>query len=249
MTFDSLNHIKELPLSIQQMVGRFSLKLLENLGDNVTTILIYGSAVSGNFKPGISNVNMALIVKRLDVSVLKQVSLLFKGLHKKRVDSPLLLTQEYILNSLDVFPIEFMEIKQCHKVIFGEDFFSSLEIPRKDLRLLCEQQIKGKLLHLRQAFLNLGSNAAVLRKFVVHVFYDLIPVFRCLIDLKGKAPCSGKEDMLRQLATIFSLDENVLLGVYKERHKKFFITKSSIEIHFQNLLNVLEILARHMDSL
>ena len=62
------------------------------------------------------------------------------------------LTRDYVLNSLDVFPIEFSEIKDQYKVIFGDDIFKDVEIPSKDVRLLCEQQVKGKLLHLRQAY-------------------------------------------------------------------------------------------------
>jgi len=232
MTSRPLSNIQELPVSIQAPVSQFALKLLENLGDNIKAIFVYGSGAGVNYKPGVSNVNIAVIVAKLDFEVLKQVSFLVKGGRRHKIAPPLFLTKEYVLNSLDVFPIEFSEIKAQHKTIFGEDFFAGLDIPLKDVRLLCEQQIKGKLLHLRQAYLDIGANPYMLKNFVSRTFSDLIPVFRQLIHLKGQVPCEKKEEMLCQLAKIFSLDQQALT-----------------EHHFQNFLNQLEVLARHMDSL
>ena len=249
MTPRQLININELPTSIQAPVSQFALKLLENLGDNVKTILVYGSGTGVNYNPGVSNVNIAVIVQKLDFTVLKQALALVKGARKHKIAPPLLLTKEYVLNSLDVFPIEFSEIKEQHKIIFGEDFFAGLNIPLTDIRLLCEQQIKGKLLHLCQAYLDIGSNPAALKNFVSRAFSDLVPVFRRLISLKGQVPCANKEDMLRQLAKIFSLEEQSLLAIYHDKNKKILISSRQVETHFQDFFAQLEILSRHMDSL
>jgi hypothetical protein len=248
MTSRPLENIKELPMSIQAPVSQFALKLLENLGDNIQAIFVYGSGAGVNYKPGVSNVNMAVIVDKLDFTVLKQASVLVKGGRRHKIAPVLLLTKEYVFNSLDVFPIEFSEIKAQHKTIFGEDFFAGLDIPLKDVRLLCEQQIKGKLLHLRQAYLDIGANPRVLKHCVARAFSDLVPIFRQLVHLKGQTPCAHKEDMLRQLAEIFVLDQQALLAIYHDKNERILIS-SYVESHFQNFLNQLEILARHMDSL
>lgn len=249
MTAHQLENIKELPPSIQAPVSQFALKLLENLGNNIKAIFVYGSGTGVNYTPGISNVNIAVIVDCLDFAVLKRASVLVKWGRQHKMALPLFLTKEYVLNSLDVFPIEFSEIKERHKTIFGEDFFADLNIPLKDLRLLCEQQIKGKLLHLRQAYLDIGSNPAVLKNLASVTFSDLIPVFRRLIHLKGQVPHEQKEDMLRQLAKIFSLDEQTFLAILYDKNRKILISSSKVESHFQNFLNQLEILSHHMDSL
>ena len=166
MSNPSLKNIKEFPLLIQPAITEFANKLLEYLQDNVLSILVYGSAAGVNFNPGVSNINIAVIVKDLDFPVLNKSLGLVKWAHKHKIATPLFLTKSYILSALDVFPIEFTEIKEQHKVIFGEDIFMDLAIPLKDVRLLCEQQIKGKLLHLRQAYLDIGSNPSVLKKLL-----------------------------------------------------------------------------------
>ncbi len=245
----SLKNVNEFPPSIQASIAEFTNKILDILADNVRTVLVYGSAAGINYNPAVSNINFAVIVKNLDFLVLKQSIDLVKWGHKHKFATPLFLTKEYVLSALDVFPVEFTEIKEQHRIIFGEDIFKDLDIPLKDLRLLCEQQIKGKLLHLRQAYLNTGPNPSVLKNLLLSVLSDLVPIFRQLIILKGQKPVDQKEGMLEQLANIFSLDQGPLLAVYHDKNKKYLISSHQVEAHLQNFLSQLENLSRHMDSL
>lgn len=249
MILPSFKNISELPASIQPVITEFANKLLVNLSDNATALLVYGSAAGIDYNPGISNINIAVIVKTLDFAVLNQSLTLIKWGRQHKIATPLFLTKEYILGALDVFPVEFTEIKEQHKLIFGEDIFKDLDIPLKDLRLLCEQQVKGKLLRLRQAYLDIGSNPSVLKNFLISALSDLVPVFRQLIILKGQKPFERKEDMFEQLAQIFSLDQEPFLAVYHDKNKRVSISSHQVEAHLQNFLNQLEKLSRHMDSL
>ena len=249
MTSLFLKNIKEFPLSIQPVITEFANKSLALLEDNVFSILVYGSAAGVNYNPGVSNINIAVIVKNLDFSVLKQSLGLIKWGRKHKIATPLFLTKDYILSALDVFPVEFSEIKEQHKVILGEDIFKDLEIPLKDVRLLCEQQVKGNLLRLRQAYLDIGSNPSVLKNLLISVLSDLVPVFRQLIILKGQKPIEQKEQMLEDLARIFSLDQEAFLAVLHDKNRKTLIPSHQVEAYFQNFLNQLESLSRHMDSL
>jgi len=245
----SLKNISEFSLPIQPVITEFANKLLENYNDNVRAILVYGSAAGINYNHGVSDINFALIIKDLDFSVLNQGVALVKWARKHKIATPLFLTREYILSALDVFPIEFSEIKLQHKVIFGEDVFKDLDIPRNDVRLLCEQQVKGKLLHLRQAYLNIGSNPAILKNLLKSALSDLTPIFRQLILLKGQVPIKEKEEMFDQLSKIFSLDFELFRVVYHDKNKKMLISSNQVEAHLQNFLNQLESLSRHLDSL
>jgi hypothetical protein len=245
----SFKNISELPLSIQPVIAEFAKKIFENLDDNVSSLLVYGSATGENYNHGVSNINIAVIVKNLDFSVLDQSLALVKWGRKHKISIPLFLTKEYILNALDVFPIEFAEIKEQHKLIWGEDVFKDLDIPFRDMRLLCEQQIKGKLLHLRQAYLDAAPNPSVLKKLLLSVLSDLLPVFRQLIILKGQKPAGQKEEVLEQLAEIFSLDAGPFLAVHHDKNRKILISSHQVKAHLQNFLSQLENLSRHLDSL
>lgn len=249
MTPQLIKNISKFPIPIQDKITEFANKLMEGLKDNLEAVLIYGSAAGTNYQHGLSNINAAVIVKKLDFSVLSQSRGVVKWGHKYRFATPLFLTKEYILNSLDVFPIEFSEIRQQHQVVFGEDIFKDLEIPFKDVRLLCEQQVKGKLLHLQQAYLDIGPNAVVLKNLLLTALNHLIPIFRQLIILKGKNPSEQKEEIIGELCAVFSLDKGSFLAVYQDSRRKILISHHQVESHFQDFLNVLEKLSRQMDSL
>lgn len=249
MILPKLKGIEEFPLPVQAHVTEFANKLLENFEDNVISIIVYGSAAGINYNPSVSNINMAVIVGNLDFSVLNQSVDLIKRARKYKMATPLFLTKEYILNALDVFPIEFSEIKEKHRVIFGDDLFKDLEIPRRDISLLCEQQVKGKLLHLRQAYLEIGNNPSVLKNILLTALNDLIPVFRQMIILKHQVPCEAKEEIFEQMANIFSFDKEPFLALLHDKHRKLNIASHQVEAHLQNFLNQLENLSRHMDSL
>ena len=249
MTTSSFKNISYFPPTIQPVINDFAQKIIDNLNDNLISIIIYGSAAGINFNPGVSNINMAIIVKNLDFSVLTQGLELVNWGRKHKIATPLFLTKDYVLSALDVFPIEFSEIKEQHKLIFGEDIFSSLEIPVSDVRLLCEQQVKGKLLHLRQAYLDFGSNPVVLKDLLSRALSDLFPVMRQLVILKGQKPLEHKEELLGQLIRIFSLEIDPFLAILRDKNKKVLISKNQVKAYFQNFLNQLEILSRHLDSL
>lgn len=245
----SLKNIDSLPTSIQPVTKEFANKFLEKFLENTVSICVYGSASGVNYNPSVSNINIAVIVKTLDFSLLSQAVDLVKWGRKNRIATPLFLTKQYIMDSLDVFPVEFSEIKKQHKLIFGEEIFKDLIIPSRDVRLLCEQQVKGKLLHLRQAYLEIGSNPSLLKNLLSAALSDLIPIYRQLILLNGQEPMDHKEEMLGQLAMIFNLDIQPFLLVYNDKNKKAVIASGQVETHFQNFLIQLELLSRHLDSL
>lgn len=242
-------NISEFPSAIQPLISEFANKLLADSNDIVCSLLVYGSAASVNYNPGVSDINFAVVLKNLDFSFLKQNLELVKWGRKHKIATPLFLTKDYILNSLDVFPVEFSEIKQQHRIIFGEDVFKDLNIPVKDVRLLCEQQVKGKLLRLRQAYLEIGSNAPVLKNVLISALSDLIPVFRQLIILKQQQSPEEKEKILLDLARIYSLDQEPFLAVLHDKNRKLLISSHQVEAHLQNFLSQLENLSRHLDAL
>ena len=249
MTSPVLKNISEFPPALQPVITQFANKLLDVSKGNVRSILVYGSAAGVNYNPRVSNINIAVVVNDLGFPALKQSLDLVKWARKHKISTPLFLTEGYILDSIDVFPLEFSEIKGQHKLIFGEDIFQGLDIPLKDVRLLCEQQVKGKLLHLRQAYLEIGSNMSPLKKLLLSALGDLVPVFRQLIILKGEKPAEEKEELLRSMARVFDFDAGPFLAVHQDKNRKVLISSSQVESHLQDFLVQLERLSRHMDSL
>ena len=101
--------------------------VLNKYKDKINSIYITGSALTDDFNSKTSDVNSIFVLKEMDLNFLESFAPLGKKFGKKQVASPLIMTSEYIMNSLDVFPIEFLTIKSLN---FGlNSIFPILSMP------------------------------------------------------------------------------------------------------------------------
>jgi len=127
----------------------FQEDILSRYPDNIHSITIIGSSLTDDFDSENSDINSVFVLHRMDLKFLELLAPLGKKYRKKKVAAPLIMTREYIDKSLDVFPLEFMNIKLLHKTVLGDDLFQGLEIDISDLRLQCERELKVTLIGLR----------------------------------------------------------------------------------------------------
>jgi len=249
MNKDSIINDEKLHSAVQKKIIPY-LKAMSNIhGDNLISVFVYGSAAGENYIPKVSDINLAFVFKDLKFSIFKSsLHVISKGIFKK-IAAPLFLTKGYINSSLDVFPIEFLDMKENHILLYGEDVLSGLEIKGEHIRLFCEQQIKGKLIRIRQAYLEIGLKKKGLEALLKESLNSLIPIFRNLIRVKGKQPSVNKTEIIRQLCQMFELDENVFLPIYKDSANDEKIANQEVVVFLEKYLSQIERLAGMVDKL
>jgi hypothetical protein len=107
----------------QKLLQTYVKEVNAAFGDQLEGLLLYGSAVRGEFLKGRSNLNILLLVSSYDSAVLKQYSLLHRRWSQEQIVVPLFLTEEELRMSAAVFPLEFLEIQEQHRVLDGRDPF------------------------------------------------------------------------------------------------------------------------------
>ncbi len=85
-------------------------EILSGYKDNIHSINIIGSALTDDFDPKISDINSVFILKEMDLKFLELLAPMGKKYGKKKIAAPLIMTPDYIMKSLDVFPIEILNI-------------------------------------------------------------------------------------------------------------------------------------------
>ncbi len=123
--------------------------------------------------------------------------------HRAGSATPLLLTQDEFLGSLDAFPVEYGEIIDTHRLLFGVDPFAGLSIRAEDLRRACEVQVKSHLLHLRENFVECGGRPSAVASLVTDSAPAFALLLRRLAKLNGHAAATHAD-----------------LGAYAERRPK-----------------------------
>ncbi|MEK9150042.1 MAG: hypothetical protein AAB267_08370 [Candidatus Desantisbacteria bacterium] len=244
-----LKNLETLPDVVKKRVLGYVEEMLSIQGDKIISVALYGSAVGKDFSKKASDINIAIIFSELGFSDLKKSQKLISNGLKKRIPAPLFLTKPYIESSTDVFPIEFLEMKENHITIYGDDILSEIEVSKENLRLECESQIKGKLIRIRQAYLSMVGKKRGIENLLKESLNSLIPVFKGLLRLKGITLPSGKEEILRETAETFGYDSDVFVKIFQDRQNDKRIAGMDVEIFFEMYLNQLQGLAGSINEI
>ena len=160
--------------------------LQQIFGDRLQAFVAYGQA------DAVSAPSVAL-VRTLTADDLTACAARASAWHRAGSATPLLLTNDEFVGSLDAFPIEYGEIIDTHRMLFGVDPFAGLSIRPEDLRRACEVQVKSHLLHLRENFVECGGRRSAVSTLVT----DSAPAFALLLrrvaQLDGHAVTTGAD--------------------------------------------------------
>src|SRR5438046_1478890 len=127
-------------------------------GAGLRSVVLYGSAAAGEHIAKRSDYNVLVIVDALDPARLAAASAAARAWADAGNPAPLTLTMSEWRGSADIFPMEYADILERHKVLHGDPPFGGIRVDRKDLRLQLEQEAMGKLLRLRQGVLASGND-------------------------------------------------------------------------------------------
>lgn len=191
-------------------------------GDDLVSILLYGSAAGKDYRPGKSDLNFIVVLSEDGIEHLDRALPVVKKWRKKNVAIPLFLTETYVETSLDVFPIEYLNFQRNHVPVFGKDVLKDLTYDSEFIRLQCERELKGKLLLLREAFLETSGKGRALKEVIRNSLPALLAIFEALLYLKGQDIPEGKRNIIRNTCEAFDVDSGVfdkLLDVKEGRLK------------------------------
>jgi len=240
---------KGLPPEVAKDVGSLCESLIAIHGNNLLSISVYGSVLSKNFIPKVSNINLVCIFNELTSEVLNLSLKVINVAVKKRVVPPLFLTLDYIKASLDSFPMEFIEIKENHRTIYGEDYFSEIEIPLENLRLQCEQKLKSQLVRMRQTYLEYGKNRKLIKRLLLDSLANNFPIFRNVLRVCEHPIPELYEDVLMQISGLCNFDAQVYLDMLRDKKKTDKILWKEIDSIFGEYVLQLELLSEFVDKM
>jgi predicted nucleotidyltransferase len=246
---ETLKNLDRLNPYIVKTIRPYMQELLRIHGDSIASIFIYGSAASDDYVKGVSDINSAVIFRKIGIEELKKsLGLINKGIRHK-INTPLFLTKEHVLTSIDTFPIEFIEMKENHILIYGHDILPELEIDPVNIRFVCEEQIKGKLIRIRQAYLEIGLRKKGIEALIKESFGSLFPAFRGLLRLKGIAPFKTKEENIKALGEAFGIDTGILFAILADKRHDGKISGQDLEKALFQYIEQLETLGNMADKL
>jgi len=215
-------NVSSLPSHAADPVGAFAREIIPSLHTQIESIAVTGSCLTEDFIPGISDINSVFVLREISLPVLDTLASMGKRYGKKRISAPLIMTQEYIHRSLDVFPIEFLDIKLIHSTIYGDEMFTQLEIAKSMLRLQCERDLKAKLINLRQGYIACAGKKRDLAELINNAYPGFFPLFRAMLYMVqiNTSPAIRKADVLSDMESTFDMPLDVLKEIDSIRRKR-----------------------------
>ena len=148
-------------------IVQWAKKLKQEMGTNLVSVILYGSAARGEYVRARSDLNLMLVFKKLDLGHITKVRKLTRRKVRKQMPQMVFWTEEELANAWDVFPLEFEDIMGNHRSLLGKDPFKKRKVDTKRMRYQIEFELRSKLLTMRDTWLNSNRNNYALEMFLI----------------------------------------------------------------------------------
>jgi len=185
---------------LEAVLRQFTADVVGLYGDQLLAVVLYGSAASDEYVRGKSNINCLILLKEVTPQQLKKCSGHLGKWHDDGMATPLFVDPAYVDSSVDVFPIEFLDMRQRYRLLHGRDFLRDLNVKPEHLRFQCEQELKGKMLKLRQMYLEGSGSEARLSGLMAKSIGPFTVFFRALLFLKQMPTPHSVNEILNGLS-------------------------------------------------
>ena len=199
---------------LHQLVGR----LQYACGDDLVSVVLYGSAARDDFHEHYSDVNLLIVLRHMKPSIYPALTcVLAWWSHEEKLRPPTIMTLEELRESADVFAIELLDIKRSHRTLFGQDVVGSIDVPMNLHRVEVEHDLRTTLLRLRNHLLLTNDGDDELKLILAKSVTSVLTLFRHALIALGEDPPHAKPKVLEHAAEIFGFNDRPLRTVLELR--------------------------------
>jgi len=195
-------------------------KLEHAFHDRLLSVILYGSGASSDHHAKFSDLNVLCVLKQITPRELGESEAVFHWWRQHKHPSPLLMSEEEVHHSADCFPIEFHDMKDRRKVLYGPDLIADVHVDSKFYRAQMEYELRSKLFKLRQQAASILSDSEKLFKLCVDSVATFAMLARHALILAHAPAKSDRRAVIRQLGETLQMDVRpfvILLDVREDK--------------------------------
>ncbi len=233
----------------EKKISDFVSRMRAAAGANLESVILFGSAVAGDFHPEFSNVNLFCVIRDSSFAALQSLAPAVKWWDAQKQPPPLFMTRDEMARSTDVFTIELIDMQQHHRVVFGADVLQSLSIPANLHRVQVEYELREKLALLRQHLLLASGRDSRLWELLLRSVSSFTTLFRHALIVLGHDAPVGKREAVQALSKQIGFDASGILQVLDVRERKSDRKKFDVADVFSRYLAALEQVTAAVDRM
>lgn len=224
-------------------------RLSRTFGDALISVTLYGSGAAGDHDARFSDLNVFCVLSRLTAEELAKSGPIFGWWRSLGNPAPLLMTEEETRTSTDSFPIEFSDMRERRKVLYGKDVVADLTIDGRYLRAQLEHDLRSKLLRLRQTAAEKFEDRDALLKLCLDSVSTFCVLGRHGLLLSGIQVSAQKREIVERMAQAMERDMGSFIALLEIREGKAAPQEADPATLFETYLNSIQALIQYVDRL
>jgi len=187
---------------VDEQIAILSDLVLHIFGRTGTSLTVYGRAATPQFNRDADPIRTVVVLDEIKLADLRRLAEHGPKLGAQQMIAPLIMTPGYIVESLDTFPLELIDIQQRHRTIVGSDHFADLSFADADVRLQCERELKVLAIQMRQGLLAAGGRERSLADVEIGAGELLLRTLRGILWIKGQRDALPDDDVISRVESI-----------------------------------------------
>jgi predicted nucleotidyltransferase len=216
-------------------------------GTALRSVVLYGSAAAGEHIPKRSDYNVLVLVEPLSLDQLRAAAAVARAWGEAGNPPPMTLTMREWRASSDIFAMEYADILERHKILYGEDPFNGIRVDPKDLRLQLEHEAMGKRLRLRQGVLAAGGDGRRQAELLADSVSTIMVIFRAVVRMEGGVPSKDNVAVSQAVAGRAGFDPAPFERVVRHVRGEQAIAPAEAGNVIAGYLSGMEKLVEHLD--
>jgi predicted nucleotidyltransferase len=233
----------------EKLIDEFVERMRVAAGPNLLAAILYGSAAAGDYVADYSDVNLLCVLRETSFAAIEALAPAIEWWGKKKHRAPLLMGAEEMRRSADVFSIEFLDMRQNHRLLWGEDILKSLDIPVRLHRAQLEYELREKTILLRQRLLMISGNDEAKWELLLRSLPAFGTLFRHALIALGAAPSGTKREAAAALAGKLGIDATVFAELLDFREQKKDRKAAQVDGLFARYLKLVEEVTGAVDKM
>lgn len=225
---------------VQDALNGLVKDLVATHGDNLASVVLYGSAAAGDHIELRSDYNLLIALKRITPEDLRLAQPAMREWQRLGHPLPVYFTTEELSDAADVFPIEFHQMANARVVLYGQDPFAFIKFTDANLRHQTEYELRSKVIQLRRMYIPASVSVDKLCDLMGDSLASFAALFRAVLILYGDEAPVAKPDVVRVLVRRFNLNGQPFEKIFAFRASDY-LPPSEKEAN--------EIFAAYMDQL
>ncbi len=226
---------------------------LERLyGDDLRAVVLYGADTGSTAKKKtrFSDSNIFCVLSDPSPAMLARANPVLKKWARKGNRLPHFFGPTHIETSLDIFPLDFLEIQDRHEVLLGQDPLAAIEVDAQNLRHQCESELKGKLIHLRAFYAGNYHKPKRVAELMAQSFSDFIAAFRGILRLLQETPPKDDRAVIDRLSQQLDFNPEIFFDVLALRDGETPLPRGDDALSaFERYITEIEAITTYVDQL